>query len=392
MRTLFAVVTAAMLGGCASDPLLPYTADTTPLVLFPAVDAGVRDGRARFREIYCGVLEARRNELPDYRPCDEALTRIGREPAPTGTPVDLGPSHRRLAAAVVSGLAYDCFEPWLEPPGTVTAHLAKQGYESAWVPVEGLSSSRRNALLIRDAIMGRPAEPGARRIVLIGYSKGAPDILEALVAYPELRQRVAAVVTVAGAVGGSALANGLEQYEANLLRHFPGARCPAGDGGAIASLRPEARKAWLAANPLPRDVCYYSVVTFPQPDRISTILKSYHSKLASVDARNDSQLLFYDQVVPGSTLVGYINADHLAVAMPVARTHPTVGSTLLTQNAYPREALVEAILRFVEEDLGAAPSRTTSPEKSFQTTAPASGSGCRVEGAPAEIDLASPTE
>jgi hypothetical protein len=40
MRTLFALVAAAMLGGCASELLLPYTTDTTPLVLFPAVDAG----------------------------------------------------------------------------------------------------------------------------------------------------------------------------------------------------------------------------------------------------------------------------------------------------------------------------------------------------------------
>lgn len=348
-----------MLDGCAQQPLRPSTADTTPLVLLPAVEAGIRDGRARFRDIYCAVLEARKNELPDYRPCDEALTRVGPEPARTGMAVDLGPSPRRLAGALVSGLTYDCFEPWLQPIGTVAAHLAKHDYELSTVPVEGLSSSRRNAALIRDAIMDRPPEPGAPRIVLIGYSKGAPDILEAIVAYPELRRRVAAVVTVAGAVGGSALANGIEQYHANLLQHFPGARCHDGDGGAMASLRPAVRQAWLAANPLPRDVCYYSVVAFPEPERISRMLKSSYNDLASVDARNDSQLMFYDQVVPGSTLMGYLNGDHLAVVMPVARTHPTVARTLLTQNAYPREALAEAILRFVEEDLG-----TTAPGSS----------------------------
>jgi hypothetical protein len=209
--------------------------------------------------------------------------------------------------------------------------------------------------------MDRPPEPGAPRIVLIGYSKGAPDILEAIVAYPELRQRVAAVVSVAGAIGGSALANGLEQYQVNLLRHFPGARCPAGDGGAITSLRPEVRHAWLAANPLPRDVCYYSLVAFPRPERISRMLKSSYKTLSGIDARNDSQLLFYDQVVPGSTLVGYLNGDHLAVVMPVARTHPTVAATLVTQSAYPREALAEAILRFVEEDFGTAQPAAESP-------------------------------
>jgi hypothetical protein len=100
---------------------------------------------------------------------------------------------------------------------------------------------------------------------------------------------------------------------------------------------------------------YYSLVTFPKPERISSILSSSYDKLARIDARNDSQMIFYDQVIPGSTLVGYINADHWALAVPIARAHSTIGSMFVTQNAYPREALVEALLRFVEEDLSAAP-------------------------------------
>ena len=54
----------------------------------------------------------------------------------------------------------------------------------------------------------------------------------------------------------------------------------------------------------------------------------------------------------GSTLVGYLNADHWAVAVPINRTHPTIASLLVTQNAYPREGLIEALMRFIEEDLG----------------------------------------
>ena len=73
--------------------------------------------------------------------------------------------------------------------------------------------------------------------------------------------------------------------------------------------------------------------------------------MSRVDARNDSQAIFYDQVVAGSTLVAYLNADHWAVAVPIARVHTTIAALLVTQNAYPREALAEAIMRFVEEDL-----------------------------------------
>jgi len=70
-----------------------------------------------------------------------------------------------------------------------------------------------------------------------------------------------------------------------------------------------------------------------------------------VDARNDSQVLFYDQVIPGSVLVGYVNADHWALTLPIARSHAALGATFVDHNDFPREALLEAVLRFVEEDL-----------------------------------------
>lgn len=360
--SLIIAVTFA-LGACATKPLQPYSVDTPPLALVPASLAGVQDQRGRFREIYCAVLEARKHAIPDYRPCEDALNRIGDEPAGSGRPVDLGPSKQRLTAVVVAGIGYACFEQWLQPPGTVAEHVRQFGYDALILKVDALSSSEHNARQVRDAIMAMQAEAGAPRLVLIGYSKGAPDILEAVVAYPEIRPHIAAIVSAAGAIGGSALANDAEEYQADLLRHFPGSACTAGDTGAVNSLRPATRREWLARNPLPRELRYYSLVTFPHPDRISSILTSSYNKLARVDARNDSQVIFYDQVMPGSTLMGYINADHWALAVPIARTHSTIGSLFVTQNAYPREAMVEALLRFVEEDLTALkPLTQTAPE------------------------------
>ncbi|HVK53625.1 MAG TPA: hypothetical protein VM532_01205 [Burkholderiales bacterium] len=336
---------------CATEPLVPFSADTPPLVLVPVAQANVQDKRARFREIYCAVLEARGRGIPDYRSCEDALTRVGGETAGTGKPIELGLSKRRLIGAIVAGIGYECFEAWLQPTGSVAKHVRQFGYDMTQIKVDALSSSTNNARQIRDAIMAMQAEDDATRLVLIGYSKGAPDILEAVVAYPEIRSRVAAVVSAAGSIGGSALANDAEQYQADLLQHFPGATCSSGDGGAVDSLRPATRKKWLAQNPLPRELRYYSLITFPQPDRISSILTSSYEKLARIDARNDSQVIFYDQVIPGSALMGYINADHWALAVPISRTHATISSMFVTQNSYPREALAEAILRFVEEDL-----------------------------------------
>jgi hypothetical protein len=351
--TAFGALMAAGLAGCAGSPLQPFSTDTPPLVLTPAAQAGVQDQRGRFREIYCAVLQARADELPDIRPCNDALTRLGTEPAGTGQPVPLGASSRHLVAAVVPGIGYDCFAKWLQVPGTAAAHVRKYGYDMQPIRVDALSSSANNARQIRDAVMAMDLGPGAPRLVLVGYSKGTPDVMEAIVNHPEIRPRVAAVVSVAGAVGGSPLANDAEQYQADLLRHFPGAACDSGDGGAVASLRPAVRKAWLAQNPLPSGVPTYSVVSLPQPERISSILRGSADKLGMIDGRNDSQVIFYDQVIPGSTLAGYVNADHWAIAVPIARTHETVAALFVTQNAYPREALLEAVLRFVEEDLAA---------------------------------------
>ena len=343
----------AVLAGCASEPLVPFSTETAPLILVPAAQAGVQDKRGRFREIYCAVLAARVGEVPDHRPCDDALTRLGSEPAPSGQPVPLGASSRHLVAAVVPGIGYSCFAKWLQPQGTVNEHVSKYGYALTAIPVDALSGTTINARQIRDWVMARETGPGAPRLVLIGYSKGTPDVLEAIVNHPEIHARVAAVVSIAGAVGGSPLANEAEQYQADVLQHFPGAACDSGDGGGVASLRPAVRRAWLARNPLPGNVPMYSVVTFPQPERISSILQRTNRKLNLIDGRNDSQMIFYDQLIPGSTLLGYLNADHWAVVVPIARTHDTIGSLFVTQNAYPREALTEAVLRFVEEDLAA---------------------------------------
>jgi hypothetical protein len=341
-RAWMACAAGLFLGACATDPPVEYSVD---------IPAGVTDSRGRFGEIYCAVLEGHGHDLPDYRPCDAALSRVSPKPATSNLPVDLGSSRRRLLAAIVPGIGYGCFAAWLAPPGTAAAHVSKFGFGLVGIEVDALSGIEKNARQIRDAVMAVPMAAGAARIVLVGYSKGAPDILEAVVRYPEIHDRVAAVLSLSGAVGGSWLADDAEQWQAELLRHWPKADCDAGDGGGVASLRPEVRAAWLAKNPLPSNLRYYSLVTLPDPERVSRIVRSSYKKLGKIDWRNDSQVIYSDQIIPGSNLLGFLNADHWAVAVPLDRTHSIVGASMADKNDYPREALLEAVLRFIEEDL-----------------------------------------
>ncbi|MGB5292398.1 MAG: hypothetical protein WBN41_13230 [Lysobacterales bacterium] len=349
--SLLMLLILLVLTSCASKPLNPWTTDSPPLALVPVADAGVDDQRGRFREIYCEVLESRGKDWPDYRPCDEALTRVAGEPAGSGKPVNLGVSEQKVLALIVPGVGWECIEEWLEIDDSVDDLLKSFGFQAELLRVDGLSGTEKNALQVRNAVIDLPAEFDDIPILLIGYSKGAPDILQAVVDYPELKKRVVAVISVSGAIGGSPLANDADQKDINIIRRFPGAECSEGDGGAVASLRPGVRRSWLANNPLPNDVAYYSLVTYPEPDRISSVLGTTYRKLSQVDARNDSQLIYYDQVIPGSTLMGFLNADHWAVAVPIARSHSFIGSTFVDKNDYPREALVEAVIRFVSEDL-----------------------------------------
>ena len=98
LRRLGAVVIGVAVVSCATSS--PDTETVPPLVL----PADVEDQRGRFREIFCAVLEERGPTLPDSRPCEEALTRIGHEAPGSGRTVELGKSKRRLVAAVVFGL------------------------------------------------------------------------------------------------------------------------------------------------------------------------------------------------------------------------------------------------------------------------------------------------
>ena len=340
-----------LLAGCSSKPLLPWSADAPPQALVPVADAGIDDQRGRFREVFCEVLESRREEWPDYRPCDEALMRVGQEPPGTGQPVNLGESGMQFLSLIVPGVGWECMENWLGIDDSIRSLLRSYGYAAELINVDGLSSSANNARQIRDYIESLPEEYQGRPIILMGYSKGAPDILEAIVNYPELHDRVMAVISVAGAVGGSPLANDATQSQLNIMQHFPKSNCSEGDGGALDSLRPSTRRTWLAENPLPDSIHYYSLVTFPHPDRMSSVLNGSYRNLSKVDARNDSQVIYYDQMIPNSTLIAFVNADHWAVAVPVARSHTFMGKTFVDKNDYPREALFEALLRFVEEDL-----------------------------------------
>ena len=352
----------SLLSACSSQPQVPFSYSLAPLSFEPGNTYNVSDGRARFREIFCAANEDHGESLPDFRPCDDALVRFEDEPPPTGEPVSLGVSSAGLLGKMVPGLAYSCIKPWLHHDNSAPNHVATLGYETGLIQVEGIASSETNATLIADYIASLGPEHTERPLILFGYSKGVPDIFAFLAAYPELTAQVAAVVSYAGAVWGSPLADTANEKQLRWLTYIPGAECEKQDSKALETLSPANRKAWFADNTLPEHIRYYSVIAFPDPENTSNGLQRFHRKLGELkDGRNDSQVVFYDQVIPGSTILGFFNADHWAMSVPIARQHEITQAVFADQNDFPREIALEAILRYIEEDLEKAGKRPDAP-------------------------------
>lgn len=336
------------LAACTPNIGLNLNASTPPVILAPTPDAQAMDLRGRFREIFCAITDDHGASFPDHRPCGDALHRLEREGRPTGQPLPPPPAAKRRIL-IVPGIFGECVDNIATPFEDAAGYLRGQGYVIDVIPVSGRSSSAENAVTIRDWIAQfvRPGE----RLLIVGYSKGTSDILETLGAYPRSIPPGSAIVSIAGVVAGTPIADRWEALYAGVgWMPLPG--CGPGDRRGVASLTRRHRLAWLAANPLPRDRSYYSLAAYADRRAISRMLRPFNRQLSTIDGRNDGQLLIQDAVVPGGYLLGYANADHWAVALPLARNRSLLGRLsrpFASRNAYPREVLLEAIVRIIEE-------------------------------------------
>ena len=218
--------------------------------------------------------------------------------------------------------------------------------------VSGRSSAAHNARQVADAIAGAGIAEDDR-VVLVGYSKGAVDALQFLVDFPEQARQVAAVLSVAGAIQGSPLAEQGDWWYRTFLEHAFAGTCDPGDGQVLHSLLPSVRKAWLADHPLPSDVAYYSLAAFTTGEYISHGLKPAWHALARHDRRNDGQVVASDAIIPGSTVLGYVNADHWDLAISLEQQMPHL-SARTSDRHLPRTELLEAALLYISEQLALA--------------------------------------
>lgn len=276
---------------------------------------------------------------------------------------------RRAAATsvlVVPGLFGDCFETQVVPFGDGVARPRERSRVEAYrgfddlglrsirlVGLPGRASSAVNGRRLAQAIRDEARQPGVERIVLVAYSKGVPDALHALAeldAAGDLPRPPVALVSVAGVVRGTPLADGLGSLYAAFTPYLQPFDCAPSEGGEVATLTWRERGAWLAAHPLPSRVRAYSIVAWAPIEETGLGLRLTKAELDAFDVRNDGQVLAVDAILPGGTLLAEARADHWDVALPrVLHPNPLLRA-LASGRGFPRDALLRATLVWVVGD------------------------------------------
>ena len=344
-----ALIAATSLHGCAAMPGRESLAGAPIAIKTLPGAPPVRDGRAGFRVALCAQLRSEGIAAVDDAGCERWLWRLPDEPATATVSTADRPEPRHLAVFLVTGAFSECVGDASRPFSAGAARLQAAGARVETVVVSGRSGPQHNARQIAAAVeaagLGDDDE-----VILFGYSKGALDILHFMVNFPELADKVDAVVSVAAPVFGSPLAEFADAAYGTLVAKLPYDKCPPGDGQVIDSVTPASATGWLASNPLPSGVRFYSIVAFTTREHVGRALVPSWRRLASTDPYNDGQVVVADAVIPGSTLLGYVNADHWAIAQQIEVSYPRLVARP-DSTPFPREQLFMAIVDFVLADI-----------------------------------------
>lgn len=281
------------------------------------------------------------SQAPGAHASNPATIPSERATAGIAAPIDPRPM------LIVPGLLGDNLSSLVAPFMCARRSLAVKDRPVRVAWLNGRAGCTRNAARLRTVVL-EEADKAGTAIDLVGYSKGCTDALHMLGDWPDTHAALRSLTSLGGVVAGTPLAGSAPPVIAWLLSRTP---LPVleggfgqGDGRAIADLKPTFRHAWLASHELPDSIRYLSIVARPEPGRVSRVLRHSWRALARTDAANDSQVIARDAVIPNSELLAIVNADHWAIALPIAEQSRLLARFLVTENDFPRDILLEALM------------------------------------------------
>lgn len=303
---------------------------------------------APFSDLFCSVLKQNNPDGGEWGACSQWIEEPGKE----SLALPKLPGADKYRVVIVPGFFSSCFP---EAPAYLEAHQYMKDKFGYQVDVFGVpnDSSEDNAAKIAAYLKAESAKD-KRQFIILGYSKGAPDLQVMLANFPDLRPRIAAFLSVAGASGGSRMADAAPAMAEKYMNQFQISKSCQGDVAmGFRSLQRRVRMDFLARNPNPY-VPTYSLPAIADKSNLSKALANAAPLIAAFDRDHDGQLTRGDAIVPGSKLLGAARSDHFALALPFEKAKGSQFGAMMDKNHYPRAALLEAMVRLVVQDLAAA--------------------------------------
>jgi hypothetical protein len=318
-----------------------FHSDGRTLIIFLQPDKPAGAG-TNFADLFCSVLTQKNPDTGDWGPCTQYFEGAAR------SDLKLGAVSTNYRLLIVPGIMSSCVSD--SPAFQEGQKTLKDQYDVSVSLLQVPNDSSESNAKIVASYLSSQSWTDPRKWIVLGYSKGAPDVMVALAKEDGVAQRVAAFVSVAGAVGGSPIANVLPAAADKWIREYNMKGCQGDLASGFKSLQRGARAAFLAAYPR-MPVPSYSIVTKSDRTNTSRALLETWRLLQTFGSVEDGQLLKDDAIVPESTVLGTALADHFAVALPFDKSTDSMIRGGMDKSRYPRAALLEAIVRFVSSDL-----------------------------------------
>lgn len=221
----------------------------------------------------------------------------------------------------------------------------KQNIDFKKMSTQTESSVKTNIPIIKDAI-----EKSDRPVILVSHSKGSVEVLETLIKYPKLTNKVKAWISIQGAIKGSFFADGLtnkvteeksgkkSSWSTSFLQQFYDlvmiAR--AGNNQALLDLRTEHRNEYLLKNQkkiadLNKAFPILSVASHAEFKDLPLNYRIGQNQLGKPTAPNDGLIETTHHILPGSDFITFKNTHHnMLVAKSYGKDQDLIFKRLLS--------------------------------------------------------------
>ena len=248
-------------------------------------------------------------------------------------------------------------------------------------PMRSCEANNEDILKAIEDGVGLCADPKKERqgpppndVILMGYSKGSADILSLLHNHPELKNKVRAVITWVGGIGGSHTGDNVYNLIKNLDFDVVGSKFDLVKGilapsiknkitpkrfdeydikGAVHSVTTEVRSQFIEEHGLflnDLSIPFFNVSAATSMLEVPFFQMHDMHNISRYDANNDMMLTQQQSIldIPMSTHLGVVRGNHLDVSYPPFPALTRLISPNL-HHPFPRKAAVVSLFKFLAE-------------------------------------------